>query len=1423
MKKINKTFLGFLVATGIATVAVTSFIKLNESKKNPLDLETKNSLFLNNQEQQNKKEIDLIFNQSQIFNFFQDVKLDFDNEGWKNLLDNKNIPFKLLSQSQVIEAEKIKLLINDITPDKAKLFWKYKFGDNEAIENKKTYFKGITSENHLTDQNYKILANQQNFQMWLNSFNFVTDFEIKEKNKNLEYLASRKLDDKANSLEIAEGNFHWHIADSLVPYPSETTSIILADKLSSASEFVKQKIHITKLNDNEMMISKKGGEIISNDKTYLDTKTNEKFDWTQKVQVFDLNNWIQISETPKKIRLNNEKIDFSDFFLIKPDFTNNYENDKPTFYFKEKPRIKIELNLPLLNGFIRYKNIPSEFVKTRLLMMKTNEIIANQPYLKNLLFGGEKKYFEFLNNWLVNLVNNFYDINEIKNIQKFLNDFNESKNREEFKNVVFKLLKEDIFLENGTKLPKNILKSEIDSVFQEIILKQIDSIKFLPTKHELETKIWNDSIFNNFNNFDFKWNIWTDIVLPNILGIDIFIDYEDEYGNEILGKKIYDGTKQQFIENAIMVAPSLPDKNFPYSKTKIKKILFGNIEQKKFLPKNIDIDNSEKFKMIVNKSIQYANLDEQKWSSYDYDNNKKTLKATKDGIEIKFRYLANKKEIEESAWWKLQNETNSEGRMLIPDEAWGDDVDRFDTTPNSSLEEILNDLKSKELFERAIARPFILKKTITTEDLRAGKRKYVETIEKTTTIFSKGNIGDIFLTKAFKDKYNSTSHTPWWTWTFKDLVQEEKDFQNQKLNAIEVIKKDYFQEEWFNNFIANKNLANKTLEDFFPKLDEGRFFVIGSYKPSIDSTQVKLTDEAGFYFAGEQYDDYQQISNFNYVVELEVKNKTYQANLANFNLSNVNYNGNVLAYDKYQELVQLLAKNSLEYFKISSNAFKANQIEEPTINLVLDNTTNSFEPQGLGKLVIDFQKSIPIVSQIGNEVVYQQLPFELDKLKGMDEFIKNYQKYIITSQVEYDALDKLVKQKKIFIDKINNQIIIGGAVIAQEQNFMVNGILSKSIFTIPSSYWDKSIATVGFEQKTKTYLSPENALKKYNLMSQDEIFKMLFSWNTKQQADVDLLKELVKKRNVKFSFELENDNLVCLYHWDDLEGNYFTSDVSMKVIDIRPIRLDLIDKNSFNYGYQRELDTDISFANLIWKIKDIKNFVDEHFNNLSNFEKENLINGIKNIKVLNANEKEKTVRIEIALKENYVLYNKEDSLILNLKLSEKIKFSIGEFKIQNIDKKIQRELFEQKEKENKIIYLNRLDLQTKISFFKKMNFQINFNINSNEHLIENIIFKFFKEDLIANFIFNNPDIVLDAKNKININNFENELETSLNIGNSTLKNKMMPLLIGGLGAFAISLMTGMTFIFIKRKKQKADFLKTEENRETTYSDKDLFK
>lgn len=1396
MKKINQTFLGFLATTATAAVAVTSFIKLNENKKNLLKVETRNSLFLDNQEQQNITKLD--FNQEQLLKI---IANKFDKNKREFTSYNSNNANKFLAK-----------ITNLQTEDNSNIWTNYM---QQVLSSKNGWGKFKIAPGATIDSLFNLLVNNFN----------VNEMVIQDQDLQ-----------KSQFLNHFNNSFHthqhlekvFHGTDSS-GYPNWTTEWVLDLVKFQTNNFSNVQLNFQKINDFIYRINEK--------QTIINSQT---FDYAGPVHAsnkdlakikFDIDLELVKDENDKLIRtnFNKQKLPWDKFFVIEP---NNLQNNQQPYFEIHRPKINFGLNLPLTNAIHWYGQIPNNFNQLLENIKNLEKTWVNQNHLFFEIFSGKENFYQFMNNYLFNFSNFYYDENAFQAILLLIKELNKSEPGQEIRNVIKQLMNnQDVTFQNVVipKNKKNVLAQDQEisgSTFYISIIKEnlnINPVMFNSQTWTTKALFWPQELKNP--HVINQWNAYSDVILPIILEQDIFIDYLDNNNINHLGVKIYDGTKHQFVLDAIKPAAVLDGFDLPYSTTKITNIAIGTPDNRQFLGTKTNLNKKEDFEDFVKQAKSYATVSQggNVWvNNSDFENNNKYLQATKYGIEIKFRYLANKKEIEESAWWKVQNETNPKLRMLIPDEAFDDIVDS-NLKPDSYLEDFLYSDSSKEIIHRTLSRPFILKKSINSNDLIAGKMKYINIPETEALFFSKSNIGNIFITKAFKDKYNSTYHKPWWTWTFKDLVQEEKDFQNQKPNSTEVIIKNYFQEQWFNNFIANKNLANKTLEDFFPKLDEGRFFVIGSYKPSIDSTQVKLTEEAGFYFAGEQYDDYQQISNFNYVVELEVKNKTYQANLANFNLSNVNYNGNVLAYDKYQELVQLLAKNSLEYFKISSNAFKANQIEEPTINLVLDNTTNSFEPQGLGKLVIDFQKSIPIVSQIGNEVVYQQLPFELDKLKGMDEFIKNYQKYIITSQVEYDALDKLVKQKKIFIDKINNQIIIGGAVIAQEQNFMVNGILSKSIFTIPSSYWDKSIATVGFEQKTKTYLSPENALKKYNLMSQDEIFKMLFSWNTKQQADVDLLKELVKKRNVKFSFELENDNLVCLYHWDDLEGNYFTSYVSMKVIDIRPIRLDLIDKNSFNYGYQRELDTDISFTNLILKIKDIKNFVDEHFSNLSNFEKENLINGIKNIKVLNANEKEKTVRIEIALKENYLLYNKEDSLILNLKLSEKIKFSIGEFKIQNIDKKIQRELFEQKEKENKIIYLNRLDLQTKISFFKKMNFQINFNINSNEHLIENIIFKFFKEDLIANFIFNNPDIVLDAKNKININNFENELETSLNIGNSTLKNKMMPLLIGGLGAFAISLMTGMTFIFIKRKKQKADFLKTEENRETTYSDKDLFK
>ena len=753
---------------------------------------------------------------------------------------------------------------------------------------------------------------------------------------------------------------------------------------------------------------------------------------------------------------------------------------------------------------------------------------------------------------------------------------------------------------------------------------------------------------------------------------------------------------------------------------------------------------------------------------------------------------------------KIQSNQDINNFMLIPDAAWGPN-DHFLTNPDSPLKDLLADGdKSIILFERAMVRPFILQKSVNNEELEAARKKY-KFIDTQTLIFNKDNIGDVFITKQFKNKYNETSAKPWWTWTFAELVLEEKKFSIDKNpQATEVVIKNYYQEEWFKNFVANNQLKTKTLADFFPQKNEGYVAVVGSYRPNIATTGITLKESSGFWFAGEQRDDFNQIKNYNYVVELEVKNKIYDSRLSELELTKQE-NESILNYNQFAKLMQSLTEELKQYFTIDTTRFKKDQIKDPILTYISNQNNKPFEPAGYGQIVISYQNFLPVVSQIGNEEVIEELPFNLNNLIGMDDFRNKYAQYIIDDLAVYEKLNDEEKESKILIDNDKNQFILGGKAIAKMQKITLNGMESKVPVVITNEYIDPSITVFGFDSKTKKRETFAEFQKRWAIYSQKELFNLLFT-KVNTSENLKFLEDTIKQRNVVFKVIVSPEGLKVTYTYQDLvdQNKIWTDDFNspLPLNEIRAIRMDLLDKNSFFYGYDRDKDTNLSFEGLIKKIKDVNQLVN-HFNFIDDFEKESFLKGINTINV-EANASTETIKITLTLNRNFVVYDEKDNLTFIVNPKQMKKVDLGNFELKNINRKIKEEIVN-KSSEEMLNYLNLLNLDIKKTFFASENkifLSNNVVVADNfDNQISDIVFTMENDALIANVKFNDDTLVLARSSKTKIDNFVYNLKVELGIINPFL-DQWMPLIIGLTTGFLTVGFSLLIWFLVKRHKQK---------------------
>ena len=151
-----------------------------------------------------------------------------------------------------------------------------------------------------------------------------------------------------------------------------------------------------------------------------------------------------------------------------------------------------------------------------------------------------------------------------------------------------------------------------------------------------------------------------------------------------------------------------------------------------------------------------------------------------------------------------------------------------------------------------------------------------------------------------------------------------------------------------------------------------------------------------------------------------------------------------------------------------------------------------------------------------------------------------------------------------------------------------------------------------------------------------------------------------------------------------------------------------------------------------------------------------------------------------------------------------IKGTLGSLSLDNISKDIKDELAK-RNNEDKVAYLNSLSLDKKITFFNGMETYSLFNsLSRDNNQIKDIVFSMDGNDLQADVLFNDSNVVLDAKTNTKLSNFDYNLKVDLGIIDPNAKSKTIWLAVGlsiGLGlAGAI-----IAFFIIRRQRNKARY------------------
>ena len=1128
------------------------------------------------------------------------------------------------------------------------------------------------------------------------------------------------------------------------------------------------------------------------------------------------------------VSFKNKDVPFQKFFILT--FQNIEKDNGQSYLGTNRPTIKLALNLPLFNGLNWLAQIPAKFNNLK----KTFEEIHTKwkdtdqgkyRFLFNEIFGSKNNFFSFANNYLFNLANNYYDAFAYNGIKKLIDSLNNLEPEQHVRDTIRQLMNEQdtIYINKGVSytIPKNLRNNSKttnlsgSNYFIQVLLNELNfnTVVFDDNITLPNSNFWNVSEFaginenNTANTINF-WTAWNNVLLPIILNQNIYADIKNEAGNQSTNNKrvlLYNSNSLTFPN--IPIAGVDPDFDSPYSKVTINNINFGEGELKPFLGNKTTLNKNDLLQ-IIEQTKKYSTV-KNIVDNNDYINKNKYIEMNDEGIELQFNFLQNPKQLEDSAWSKIKNDKDINKFMLIPDAAWGVG-EQFDTTPDSTLKELLQDgMKSIILFERTMGRPFINKVQVTTDDLKKAREKFVN-YNTATLIFNKDNIANVFITKQFKNKYNETSTKPWWTWTFTELVLEEKKFSIDKdPQATEVVKKDYYQEEWFKNFVANKQLKTKTLADFFPKENEGRVFVVGSYKPAITSADVILKSTTGFWFAGEQRDDFNRIKNYNYVIELEVKNKIYNSRLSELDLNS--QHSSTISFTQFIDAMNTLTENWKQYFKIDSDRFVKDQIQEPKLSYIPNISSNPFEANGYGFVTVNYQNSLPLINQIGNEEIIERLPFNMNNLIGINDFRNKYNNYIIEDPVAYKKLSTEAKEQKILIDNNTNKFVFGGKALAEMQKITVNGLSTRGPVVITNQYIDPSVTIFGFDQKTKNRETFADFQKRWSNYSQQELFNLLFS-KVNTAENLAFLKDTIQRRKVIFKVVINPDDFKVIYSYQDsIDPNKIWTDDYMNPMplnEIRAIRLDLMNPRSFIYGYNREKDYDLPFEVMASGLKNVNELIN-HFNFNDDFERESFLKGLKVTKI-NTDITAAKITITVNLDKNFITYNANDPLTFSVSAKQMKKVELGNLDLKNIDRKIKEDIVN-KQSEDMLVHLNSLDLNTKKTFFDVENKKIklflqknNDQINNTNYQINAIIFRMDGNNLIADVEFTDDSLILAKSSKNSIDNFVYNLKVDLGIINP-FRDKMIPALIGSIVALMVAISAFIGFLFYRRKKQRKAF------------------
>ena len=137
------------------------------------------------------------------------------------------------------------------------------------------------------------------------------------------------------------------------------------------------------------------------------------------------------------VSFKNKKLPWDKFFIFNID---NVENNGTYYTGTNRPSIQFAFNLPLVNAINWYGKVSTKFIELKNKLKAIETTWSKNQYLYNEIFGSREKFFNFVNTYLINFANFFYDEITFNTISKLFDDLNKTEPSQEVRNTIKSLI-----------------------------------------------------------------------------------------------------------------------------------------------------------------------------------------------------------------------------------------------------------------------------------------------------------------------------------------------------------------------------------------------------------------------------------------------------------------------------------------------------------------------------------------------------------------------------------------------------------------------------------------------------------------------------------------------------------------------------------------------------------------------------------------------------------------------------------------------------------------------------------------------------------------------------------------------------------------------------------------------------------------------